>query len=186
MGKCITPLRRSFKVTSLIQSSDIVKGITNSKSPKIKNFISELPKEVLSGIRDNEQDAGEFVCGILHGDTPSAVSGLAEDVFDEIKDDFSAVTSFIQAIPSLAPKIVENIIEDGEDVVSVVGQIFTDPTAAVTVIVDGVTEVVNDIVNVAEDVGDFFECTFNFGDCDADKEVDQNKKPAEDLANMCK
>ncbi|KAH8588996.1 hypothetical protein B0O99DRAFT_342353 [Bisporella sp. PMI_857] len=165
---------------------DVVKGIMNSKSPKIKDFIKEIPQEVLSGIRDNEQDAAEFVCAILHGDTPSAISGLAEDVLDEIEEDFSAVTSFIQAIPTLAPQIVENIIEGGGNVVSLVGQIFTDPEDAVTVIVDGMTEVVEDIANVVKDVGDFFECTFKFGECDADKENDPNKKPAVDLANMCK
>lgn len=59
---------------------------------------------------------------------------------------------FIESIPTLAPAILEDIIHDGEDVVSIIGDIFTNPKAAVTAIVSGVEVVVSDIETVGEEV----------------------------------
>jgi hypothetical protein len=38
------------------------------------------------------------------------IDELATDVWDEIKDEWSASTEFIEALPTLAPEILDDII----------------------------------------------------------------------------
>jgi hypothetical protein len=169
----------SISETILTSYSDIIKGLTGSDSPTISSFIKGLPHDLLDELENNEQQAGQFVCQILDGNIPGVIENLGEDIWREIEDDWSAVTSFIAALPSLAPEVLEDIVHDGEDVVSVIGEIFTDPEAALTVIENGVEVVVSDIESVGGDVVSFFKCLF--GDCSTSTPPD----PAATLSASC-
>jgi hypothetical protein len=156
-----------------------MKGLTGSDSPTISSFIKGLPHDLLDELENNEQQAGQFICQILDGNVPGVIENLGEDIWTEIEDDWTAVTSFIAALPSLAPEVLEDIIQDGEDVVSVIGEIFTDPEAALTVIENGVEVVVSDIESVGGDAISFFKCLF--GDCSTSTPPD----PAATLSASC-
>ena len=77
---------------------------------------------------------------------------------DDIKDGFNDITSFVKSLPTLAPEILENIISDGEDVVSVIEEIFTDPGGVVTLIEGDVKTIISDIESVATSLWHGFTC----------------------------
>jgi hypothetical protein len=153
----------SNPILCLRWSSDIIKGLVRTDSPTISGFIKGLPHDLLDELENNEQQAGQFICDILDGDVPAVIENLASDVWSEIEGDWSVVTDFIVSLPTLAPEVLEEIVQDGEGVVSVIGEIFTNPGAAITVIESGVEEVVSDITSVGGDVISFVKCLF--GDC---------------------
>jgi hypothetical protein len=104
-----------------------------SKDKKISNVIKQLPQDYVKQIQTSENEAGQFVCQILiNHNIPGAIEDLGEDVWKEIKDDWSAVTDFVESLPTLAPQILQGIVQDAEDVVSVVEEIITNPAAALT------------------------------------------------------
>ncbi|KAG9241755.1 hypothetical protein BJ878DRAFT_519053 [Calycina marina] len=162
--------------------ADVLNGLTKSKSPNIRNFVTEVPKAILSNLQDDEQAAAEFFCSILKGDVPEAISGLAEDVFEEIKDDFNDVRDFINSIPTLAPEVLQSILDGTIDVVDVIGKLFTDPGQAIAVIVDGAEKIFKDVF-----VGFFdgFVCTFHSSSCDGE-DNENNTEPAIELGEQCK
>lgn len=141
----------------LITHSDIIKGLVNSEKPSISGFIKGLPDDLLHELENNEQQAGQFICAIIDGNTPGVIEDLGQDILTEIEGDWTAVTSFIAAIPSFAPEVLQDIIQDGEDVVNVIGDIITDPEAAITIIENGVEAIVTDVEQVGEEIATFFE-----------------------------
>jgi hypothetical protein len=140
--------------------SDIFKVLIDSKSPRLASFVKGLPNDLVHALENDEQEPGQFICEVMDGNVPGIIEYLAEDVWDEIKDDWTAVTDFIESIPTLAPAILEDIIHDGEDVVPIIGDIFTNPKAAVTAIVSGVEVVVSDIETGVEEVLSCIKCLF--------------------------
>jgi hypothetical protein len=153
------------KVYADVDFSDIFKGIYTSQSPRLRAFITGLPTGIVDSLENDEQEAGQFVCQILQGNMPGIIEDLGDDVWDEIESSWSAVTDFIQSLPTLAPEVLEDIIQDDEDVVSVVGDIFTNPEAAVTVIVSGVEAVVSDVESVGKVILSGLECFFDSNKC---------------------
>jgi len=104
-----------------------------SKDKKISNVIKGLPRDYVQQIQTSENEAGQFVCQILiNHNVPGAIEDLGEDVWKEIKDDWSAVTDFVESLPTLAPQVLQEIVQDAGDVVSVVEEIITNPAAALT------------------------------------------------------
>ncbi|MCJ1377694.1 hypothetical protein MMC17_000790 [Xylographa soralifera] len=138
--------------------SDILKGIFQAN--RYSNLITSIPENVIEDLESDEADAGLFVCQILNGDFPQAFEQIGSEIVGEAESDFASLTSFILSIPTLAPEILDDLVQDGEDVVSVIGELFTNPEAAVTVIVGGVESVVNDIWGDIETVGGEILCFF--------------------------
>jgi len=161
---------------------DIFKGLAGSSDGSISNVIKKLPGNVIQDLEGDEQEAGQFVCQVLiNHNIPGAIEDLGEDVWNEIKGDWSAVTGFIESLPTLAPAILEDIVQDGEDVVSVVEEIITDPGAIITIIEGGVKTVVSDIESIGGDVTSLFRCLFG---CKSTGTTTAN--PAATLSNSCK
>jgi hypothetical protein len=115
----------------------------------------------MNDIGSSEDQAGLFVCELLQGDLPDALEGLGSDITSEFEDDWDALTSFVEALPSLAPEIVSDVVNDVEDIASVVVELVTDPGGAITVIENGVVSVWNDITNWIGSVG----CDIGIGNC---------------------
>ena len=176
--KVLTP---AILIIRLIDYSNIIKGLVNSG--RSGDFFKNINSDVLSGLEDDEQKAGGFVCNILSGDVPDALVGIGEDVVSEASEDFAVVTSFIVCspsthyddlrmadsvvqggLPTLVPEVFSAIEQDGEDAISVVEELFTNPGAALTVIVNGAESVIDDIGSdigvAAGDIATFFECLF--------------------------
>ncbi|MCJ1396208.1 hypothetical protein MMC18_009097, partial [Xylographa bjoerkii] len=122
--------------------SDILKGLFQAN--RYSNLITSIPENIIEDLESDEVDAGLFVCQILNGDFPQAFEQLGSEIVGEAESDFASLTNFILSIPTLAPEILNDLEQDGEDVVSVIGELFTNPGAAVTVIISGVESVVND------------------------------------------
>ncbi|KAG0645115.1 hypothetical protein D0Z07_9119 [Hyphodiscus hymeniophilus] len=162
-------------------SSDIFKGLYDSKSPRLTSFVNGLPTGVVDALENDEDEAGQFICQVMQGNVPGIIEDLTDDVWDEIKDDWTAVTDFVESIPTLAPAILEDIIHDGEDVVSIVGDIFTNPGAAVTAIVNGVESVISDIESVGGEVVSGIECLFDKKKCQQSSTAD----PAATISASC-
>ncbi|MCJ1357679.1 MAG: hypothetical protein MMC33_007675 [Icmadophila ericetorum] len=110
--------------------TDILNGII--KSGRYAHLISDIPQNILNDLENDAVDAGIFVCQILDGDFPEALDGIASDIEGEIEEDFDALTSFVQSIPSLAPVILNDIVDGVDDVVSVVEELITNPAAILT------------------------------------------------------
>jgi hypothetical protein len=146
------------------QNSDILKALFQSDKPTVTRFVGAVPRAFLDELEHDEQQAGQFICEILNGNVPGAFENLAEDlatdVLDDIKDGFDDITSFVKSLPTLAPEILENIISDGEDVVSVIEELFTDPGGVVTLIEGAVKTVISDIESVATSLWHGFTCLF--------------------------
>ncbi|MCJ1292631.1 Syntaxin-binding protein 3 [Xylographa carneopallida] len=138
--------------------SDILKGLIQAN--RYSNLITSIPDNVIQDLESDEADAGLFVCQILNGDFPQAFEQIGGEIVGQAESDYASLTSFILSLPTLAPAILDDLVQDGEDVVSVVGELFTNPEAAVTVIVGGVESVVSDIWGGIETVGDEILCFF--------------------------
>lgn len=133
-----------------------MKGMLGFKFKSLDTFFLHVSKDVIEGLTKDEIEAGQFFCAVLQGDIPAALEDLGEDIFKEIEDSYIVIKTFILSVPQLAPEILENILQDGEDVVTVVEEIFTNPKAAVTLIEGDVKTVISDIKSVWSE----FTCIF--------------------------
>lgn len=142
----------------------MLKSLFDSGKPSVSKLVESLPRDLLQELETNEQQAGQFVCEVLQGNVPGAFENLAKDlatdVWDEIQAGFSDVTSFIEALPTIAPEILDDILSDGEDVVSVIEEVFTNPQGALTLIEGDVKTVISDIESVASGIWHGFTCLF--------------------------
>ena len=144
--------------------SDIIKGLIKSggRFGDFFNTIDTINSGFLDSLQTDEQAAGHFICNVLAGDIPDALGGIASQVVSEAGDDLSAVTAFIGGLPTLVPEVFSAIEQDGQEAVSVIGDIVTNPGAAVTLVVNGVESVVDDIGGDIEtavgDIASFFAC----------------------------
>lgn len=96
------------------------------------------------------------------------MEGLGSAVESEVLGDFEALTSFVESLPTLVPEILSDIMEGGEEAVSIVEELVTNPGAALTVIESGVVSVfsviTSGVVSVFGDITHFFGCDIG-GDC---------------------
>ena len=136
---------------------DILNGLF--QTGRYAHLLASIPENVISDLEDDATDAGIFVCQILAGDAPEAFEGLTQDIVDEAEDEFASLTSFILGIPTLAPEIIDDLVQDGEDVVSVIGELFTDPGAALSAIGGFIETIGQDIETAFQGVG----CDLGFG-----------------------
>ncbi|KAE9369686.1 hypothetical protein N431DRAFT_345589 [Stipitochalara longipes BDJ] len=176
---------------SLVSSgffSDLLTSIFKSGKPSVTTFVDGIPKDLLDVLETNDQQAGQFVCAILDGDVPGAFENLAEelgsDVWDELTSGFADVTSFIESLPSLAPEVLNDILTAGEDVVSVVEELFTNPGAALTVIEGDVMTVVSDVESVVTGAWNDLTCFF-CGCCSSAAAATTSLDPAASLELSC-
>lgn len=146
------------------QNSDIFKGLFNSDKPTVKRLVNALPRALLHELENDKHQAGQFICEILAGNIPGAfenlVADLTSDVVDDIQEGVDDITSFVKALPTLAPEILDYIISDGKDVVSVVEEPFIDPEGVITLIENGGKTVISDIESVATSLWHGFTCLF--------------------------
>jgi len=157
---------------------DILTGLF--RSGRYPNLIEKIPQDILGNLEGSPQDAGYFICRILHGDFPEAFADIAGQLVGDVESDFEALTNFVMATPTLAPVVLNDIEQGGEDVVSIVEELAVNPGAALTMFIDDVETVVQEvwgaIVTIGEDIvseveqigGDILtdvECLF--GDCPA-------------------
>jgi hypothetical protein len=128
----------------------------------------------VNGIQSDETQAAEFFCDIYDGNLPE----VFDDLGSELEGDLEDFTSFLVGLTTLAPAIFSDVVQGGEDVVSVVGELLTDPGDAITVIVGGIETAVEDIwgdfTNAACDILEFL------GLCTPQSEVQ-----ASSIANAC-
>lgn len=142
---------------------NIVKSLLSQA--RFSRLVKEVPDALIGTLKENEQAAGELVCDILVDNSfPEFVTDVAKDLSEEAVEDLQALSNFVINIPKLAPAILANIEEGAEDVVSVIGQLVTDPEAAITVIVGGVESVVesawDDITSVGGEIVSDIACFF--------------------------
>lgn len=97
-------------------------------------------------------DAAVFICEILHGNTPSELDSAVES-------EVAALTSFVKSLPTQAPQILSRIEQGGDMATSIVGELVTNPGAALTKFGSGVKSVFSDltsnVVSVFSDVTSF-------------------------------
>lgn len=102
------------------------------------------------------------MCEVLDGNIPGAFEDLAtnvaSDVWDNMQSGFGDITSFISAIPTLAPQILDNIVSDSENAVSVVEELFTNPGGVLTLIEGGFETVISDIEAIATEIWGEITC----------------------------
>ncbi|KAN0101983.1 hypothetical protein V8E51_012493 [Hyaloscypha variabilis] len=176
-------MRKALIIIALLVSlasagfySDLLTSIFKSGKPSISTFVRGIPKDVLDVLETNEH----------------AFENLAEelgsDVWGELTSGFADVTSFIESLPSLAPEVLNDILTDGEDVVSVVEELFTNPGAALTIIEGDVMTVVSDVESVVTGAWNDFTC-FICGCCSsaaaASAAATTSLDPAASLAQSC-
>ncbi|MCJ1403070.1 hypothetical protein MMC11_006293 [Xylographa trunciseda] len=154
--------RKEIHVKSIDDLPDILKGIIQAN--RYSNLITSIPQNVIEDLETDEADAGLFVCQILNGDFPQAFEQIGSEIVGEVESDFASLTSFILSLPTLAPEILNDLEQDGENVVSVIGELFTNPGAAITVIIGDVETVVQDVWGDIETVGGHILCFFGM-DC---------------------
>jgi hypothetical protein len=111
-----------------------------------------LSQDQVFGIQSDETEAAEFFCDIYDGNLPQVFEDIGSDLVGDLED----FSSFVVGLTTLAPAILSDIVQGGDDVVSVVGELFTDPGDAITVIVGGIETAVEvlwgDFTNVACDI----------------------------------
>ena len=158
-------LLQKLKNSSNSSPRDILRSLLRQKN--FANFVKEAPQDLISDLENNEQQAGEAVCDILAGNSPAFVQDVASSLSSEAKSEFNSLVNFVKELPKLAPEILGDLEQDADDVVSVIGELVTNPGAAITVIIGGVESVVEDIWGEIETVGGEIitgiECLF--GDC---------------------
>jgi hypothetical protein len=78
------------------------------------------------------------------------------------------MTSFVETLPSLIPQIADDVVQGGEDAISIIVELCTNPGGALTVIEEGAESIYSDvtagIVSVFSDITQFFGCDIG-GDC---------------------
>ena len=158
-------LLQKSKNSSNSSPRDILRSLLRQKN--FANFVKEAPQDLISDLENNEQQAGEAVCDILAGKFPAFVQDVASSLSSEAKSELSSLVDFVGELPKLAPEIIGDLEQDADDVISVIGELVTNPGAAITVIIGGVESVVEDIWGEIETVGGEIitgiECLFN--DC---------------------
>ncbi len=132
------------------------------------NDVFKALGNVTNDLLSKDGDAANFLCDILNGDVPDALEEVASAAEGEVADEIVALTSFVDALPSLVPGIISDIVKGGEVAVSIVEEIVTAPDAALTVIESGVKSVWSDITagveSVVSDITSFVGCNV-LGDC---------------------
>lgn len=139
-------------------------------SGRYTHLFSSLTQSTTNELENDETEAAVFVCEIIKGDIPDAIEGLGQDVIDEITDDFEALTSFVKALPTIVPDVLSDIEKGGEEAVSIIEDLVTDPGAAITIIENGVKSVWSDVTNGVKSV----LCDVGIGNC-----------PSRTLAKSC-
>jgi hypothetical protein len=81
----------------------------------------------------------------MKGEIPQALESLGEDIVDEFANEFDALTSFVMALPTLVPEVLNAIESGGEEAVSIVEELITNPGGVVTVVESGVKSVFTDL-----------------------------------------
>jgi hypothetical protein len=112
-------------------------------------------------LENNESEAEVFVCELMKGEIPEALESLGEDIVDEFANEFDALTSFVMALPSLVPEVLEVIESGGEEAVSIVEELITNPGGAITVVENGVKSVFTDLTDGVK----CLLCNVGIGDC---------------------
>jgi len=158
-------LLQRLKNSSNSSPRDILRSLLRQKT--FANFVREAPQDLINDLENNEQQAGEAVCDILAGNSPAFVQDIASSLSSEAESELTSLVDFVGELPKLAPEILGDLEQDADDVVSVIGELVTNPGAAITVIIGGVESVVEDIWGEIETVGGEIitgiECLF--GDC---------------------
>lgn len=124
---------------------------------------------------NNDGEAAVFVCEILQGDIPDALEGLATDAIDAVLRELHSMTSFIVSLPTLAPEILDDIVQGGEEAISIAEELVTNPGGALTVIENGIETIFSEVTagvgslaseatSVFGDITYFFGCDIG-GDC---------------------
>ncbi|MCJ1300352.1 hypothetical protein MMC08_003149 [Hypocenomyce scalaris] len=93
---------------------DLLKGIPQTN--RYPDLVQDLPQDFLSDLKNTQQEARTFVCQILQGQVLSALDRVSTAVVSEASEDLNDLFNFIGSLPKLAPEILENIEQDGEDV----------------------------------------------------------------------
>ena len=147
--------------------SDIFRGIT--RSGRFAHLATDIPQDIISGLENDEAEAGQFICQILKGDTPDAIKNLPEETWDEIKGDYASLTDFVISLPTVVPEVLNDIEQGGTVVVSIITELIQNPGGALTVLLDGAEtvfdDVIGDIKTVAGEIVSGIECLFE--DCAA-------------------
>jgi len=89
---------------------------------------------------------------------------------NEVTDDVEDVISFVMALPAIVPEVLSDIEKGGEEAVSIIEEMITNPGGAITVIDGGVKSVWADVTNGAKSV----LCDIGIGNC-----------PSRTLASSC-
>ena len=156
---------QKLKNSSNSNPRDILRSLLRLN--RFADFVKEVPQNLINDLENNEQQAGEAVCDILAGNFPAFLQDVASSLSSEAESELNSLVGFVGELPKLAPEILGDLEQDAEDVVSVVGELVTNPGAAITVIVGGVESVVEDIWGDIETIGGEIitgiECLF--GDC---------------------
>jgi hypothetical protein len=118
--------------------------------------------QVTDDLLNNDDEAAVFVCEILQGDIPGVLEELGTEAVDAVLGEFQSMTSFIVSLPSIAPEILNDIVQGGEEAVSIVDELVTNPGGALTVIENGIETIFSEIT--AEVGGLVSEATSIFGD----------------------
>ncbi|XXH01742.1 hypothetical protein Hte_008103 [Hypoxylon texense] len=147
--------------------TDILKGLQNAG--RYKNFFDALG-DAADDLRSDDDEAAAFICDILRGDIPDAVEALPSAVASEVEGDFRAITSFVGALPSIAPAVLGDIARGGSAAVSIVQEIVTAaPGEALTVVGGDAVSVWSDAtagaVSVVDDVTYFLGCGLPWESC---------------------
>ncbi|KAK9415032.1 hypothetical protein SUNI508_10637 [Seiridium unicorne] len=135
--------------------SGIVKALRGAN--QLTRFFDALPDSVREPIENTEVGAAAFVCSIMRGQGSEMTAAFAIPEASAIEQEFSTITSFVGAIPSIAADTLSYIVNEGEDAVSVVGVLLANPSAAVSLIEGGVETIISDVECF------LFSCTTSHG-----------------------
>ncbi|KAK6074268.1 hypothetical protein SCUP234_08318 [Seiridium cupressi] len=93
--------------------SGIVKALRGAN--QLTRFFDALPDSVREPIENTEVDAAAFVCSIMRGEGSEMTAAFAIPEASAIEQEFSTITSFVGAIPSIAADTLSYIVDEGED-----------------------------------------------------------------------
>ena len=142
---------QKLKNSSNSNPRDILRSLLRLN--RFADFVKEVPRNLINDLENDEQQAGEAICDILAGKFPALLQDVASSLSSEAESELNSLVDFIGELPRLAPEILGDLEQDADDVVSVIGELVTNPGAAITVIVGGVESVVEDIWGEIRTVG---------------------------------
>lgn len=91
-----------------------------------------------------------------------AIGIVGQEIVDELQDDWNTIVGFVENLPNLAEGLVGEIVDGVEEGASIVGDLFTNPGAAVSAF----ESIGGDIVSVALSYGNIIGCDFGIStDC---------------------